>query len=273
MCFGTMTAVSTLREGWQAIMGPLMVEMIIGEAEVDGDFRATIEQEVNEYIGRSTGINTILQMEHLVEMVRAHDLVPASQILTARQYKEIYNERLMVPVEERIRRLNSGELTLEQVTVRGVRDFLQHLAYKVKMRVFSGTDQEDVQRELRLLTVAGLFVRIHGALADDDGANKERILRDLIAAESLSGPEVMVVGDGPVEIQVAKEKNCIALAIASNEKTGCGWNESKRKRLIEAGADVIIPDFRYWRSLVKLMALGVRNFLKVDCYNLKTDYW
>jgi hypothetical protein len=36
----------------------------------------------------------------------------------------------------------------------------------------------------------------------------------------------------------------IAVGVASDEKNRCGIDEWKRNRLIAAGADMIIPDFR-----------------------------
>ena len=53
--------VSLLREGWQLVMAPLMVEMICGDTPPTPE----IEEEVREFIDDSTGIQTILQMERL----------------------------------------------------------------------------------------------------------------------------------------------------------------------------------------------------------------
>jgi hypothetical protein len=51
--------ISTLRQGWEEIMEPLMVEMIAGE-EVPNQ---KLVDEVREYIDESTGIQTIFQMQ------------------------------------------------------------------------------------------------------------------------------------------------------------------------------------------------------------------
>ncbi|MBP8131181.1 MAG: HAD family hydrolase [Candidatus Hydrogenedentes bacterium] len=232
--------ISLLREGWQRIMGPVCTEMICGDTPITPE----IEHEVNEMIEETTGINTILQMERLVEMVRAHGLVPGERILDAHGYKQIYNDRLMAPVRERIARLQRGELTLDQIRVRGAVDFLELLKKQgVTLYVFSGTDRDDVRNEAHVVQVDQYFVEIWGALRTYEESSKEKIIRELIAQHGLSGPEVLAIGDGPVELRNVKEYGGIALGVASDEVRGHGWNEKKRERLLRAGADILVPDF------------------------------
>jgi phosphoglycolate phosphatase-like HAD superfamily hydrolase len=232
--------VSLLREGWPLVMKPVMVEAICGEHAPTPE----IEKAAEEYIAESTGINTILQMEHLVEMVRHYGLVPQARILDAFGYKAIYNERLMRVVNERIAKLEAGELTLEQATLRGSIDFVRRLhARGLHMYIFSGTDQADVEHESALTTVAPYFKEIRGALRTYAQQNKEQIIKDLIAKHDLHGCEVLVCGDGPVEIRHGKQNGCVTVGVCSDELTGYGWNMRKRERLIRAGADILIPDF------------------------------
>ena len=232
--------VSLLREGWQLVMAPVMVESICGDTEPTPE----IKEAVRDYIEESTGINTILQMEHLVEMVREYGLVPEDKMLDPYGYKEVYNDRLMKVVNERIAKLEAGELTIEESTVRGSVDFVNRIHAKgLHMYVFSGTDQPDVRHESALVGVAPLFEEILGALRTYAESNKEMILKNLIASHDLHGTEVLVVGDGPVEIRHGHENGCVTIGVASNEIEGSGWNEEKRERLIRAGADIMIPDF------------------------------
>ncbi len=239
--------VSLMREGWQRIMAPVMVEMICGATEPTPE----IEHEVYEYIEESTGIQTILQMQHLVEMVRAHGLVPEDQILDAQGYKKVYNDRLMVPVRERIAKLESGEFTVGDVTLRGSLDFLAKLRDKgLAMYVFSGTDRADVRNEAAKVGAAPYFKEIWGALKTFEEYSKEKVIKDIMSTHDLHGVEVLVVGDGPVEIRNAKAAGCVAIGVASNEVEGHGWNEEKRERLIRAGADIMVPDFGDTPALV-----------------------
>ena len=241
--------VSLLREGWQLVMGPLMVEMISGGGSQS--CLPEIEDEVREYIEESTGIQTILQMERLVEMVRARGLVPEDQILDAQGYKQIYNDRLMERVNERIKELETGTLTPKDVTLRGALDFLERLSRKdVTMYIFSGTDRDDVRNESRLVGVAPYFQEIWGALREYKDYNKEMVLKEIIATNNLHGSEVLIVGDGPVEIRNARDNDCVSVGVASDEIRGYGWNMDKYPRLVKAGADIMVPDFSDGPALI-----------------------
>jgi len=170
--------------------------------------------------------------------------VPGERILDAHGYKQIYNDRLMAPVRERIARLQRGELTLDQIRVRGAVDFLELLKKQgVTLYVFSGTDRDDVRNEAHVVQVDQYFVEIWGALRTYEESSKEKIIRELIAQHGLSGPEVLAIGDGPVELRNVNEYWGIALGVASDEVRGHGWNEKKRERLLRAGADILVPDF------------------------------
>ena len=203
-----------------------------------------IEREVAQMIDETTGIQTIFQMQRLEEMVRAHGLVPEAEMKDAWGYKQVYNDRLMVPVRERIARLESGALRVEEVTVRGVFDFLAAVRDRgAVMYVFSGTDRDDVRNEAAKVGAAPYFQEIWGAIPSLDDYSKEKVIRDIIAQHNLHGPEVMAIGDGPVELRNVKDQGGIAIGVASDEVKGCGWDMHKRDRLIRAGADIMVPDF------------------------------
>ena len=232
--------ISLLREGWPEIMAPVCVEMICGDTPPTPE----IEKAVHDMIDETTGIQTILQMEILVKMVREHGRVPEEKILDAQGYKKIYIDRLMVPVNARLAKLASGELTIEQVTVRGAHHMLDLLEKRgVNLYVFSGTDRDDVINEAKQVRAARYFEEIWGAVGSVEDYSKEKVLREIIAQHDLHGNQVMAVGDGPVEIRNVKAERGIAIGVCSNEKTGHGWDDDKRNRLLKAGADILIPDF------------------------------
>ena len=244
--------ISLLREGWEKIMGPVMIEMICGDTEPTPD----VAKAVYDYIDESTGIQTLIQMIHLVEMVKQFGRVPSDAILDAHGYKRIYNDRLMVPVGERIAKLGSGELTVDRVTLRGALDFVRRLAARdgVTLYIFSGTDCEDVRHEAAKVGAAPYFSGgIWGALRTLDEYSKEKVLKEIIAKHDLHGAQVLVIGDGPVEIRNAKANECVAVGVASDEVAGHGWNEKKRERLLRAGADILIPDFHEAEALMNYL--------------------
>lgn len=233
--------ISLLREGWEGIMAPMMADAICAGAPPTPE----IEEQVSRYIEESTGLQTILQMERLAEMVREHALTPEEDILTPKAYKARFNERLMEPVNSRLADLESGRKQAADFTVAGAVAFIQALLDRgLAMHIFSGTDRADVRHEAERLGVAHCFEAIWGALDTYEAYSKDKVLTELLDARGLEGPAVLVVGDGPVEIERAKAHGCFALGVASDEKRGSGWSPDKRERLLRAGADVLIPDFK-----------------------------
>jgi hypothetical protein len=45
------------------------------------------------------------------------------------------------------------------------------------------------------------------------------------------------------------------VGVASDELRRFGWNRKKRARVIKAGADVVVPDFSQWRTLLGLLGV------------------
>ena len=157
----------------------------------------------------------------------------------------------MHPVRKRIAEVESGSTPAAKWMVGGAAAFLRALAERdVTLRVFSGTDQDDVRNEARVLGVDGFFSEIWGALDSLEAYSKEKVIREIMAEHHLSGPEVLAIGDGPVEIRNVKAAGGIAVGVASDEVTGHGLDAQKRQRLIDAGADIIIPDFTEGQALL-----------------------
>jgi len=239
--------ISLLREGWQRIMAPVCVEAICGSNAPTPEVVQAVEQMIDE----TTGIQTILQMERLVEMVRAHGLVPADQILDAHGYKEIYNDKLMEPVNERIGQIQAGEVARESFLLRGALDFLRALHERgLTLYIFSGTDRHDVRNEAEIVGAADYFDEIWGALRTVEEYSKEMVLKELMAKHQLEGSEVLIVGDGPVEIRNGHDHGCVTIGVASDEVAGHGWEPAKRERLRKAGADILVPDFHEQEALL-----------------------
>jgi hypothetical protein len=64
--------------------------------------------------------------------------------------------------------------------------------------------------------------------------------------ENVAGPRLLSFGDGPVEMRETKAVGGVAIGVASDEEhNGSGIPDRwKTRQLFEAGADVVIPDFR-----------------------------
>jgi phosphoglycolate phosphatase-like HAD superfamily hydrolase len=231
--------ISVIRRGWESIMSALMLESIGGSERLSD----AIEAEVSAYIDQSTGILTILQMHWLEDAVRRFGLV--DKPLSASEYKRIYNERLLQPVRARLSRLDSGPAEREKLMIAGASTFLSELSARgVRLFLASGSDHDYVVQEAETLGVLDYFEgRVFGAKGDSLTDSKELVIARILEENQLQGEELLVVGDGPVEIRCARGVGAIGLGIAADEDTRQTLNPRKRARLIEAGADLIVANF------------------------------
>lgn len=230
-------------------MIPLMIEMICNGQQPTPE----IEREVREYVDYSTGILTIKQMQWLADAVRRYGI--AKNPKSPYEYKRIYNQRLLIRVEERLGKLRRGELNPDDLMIEGSRRFLEDLHQrKIRMYLASGTDHKYVLKEAEALKITKYFTGgVYGALDRTEAHTKERIIQRILDENNLRGDNLLVVGDGPVEIRNAKARDAIALGVATDEVRRQGLNPHKRKRLINAGADLIIPDFSKSRELINFL--------------------
>ena len=249
--------ISSLRQGWEEIMEPVMMKSILGKhyETVDPNTFNRVLGQVKEFIHKTTGIQTIYQMEGLVSLVRESGFVPEHEILDKFQYKALYNDALMEMVNKRMEKLVSGELGQEDYTMKGAVAFLNQLKQRgVTMYLASGTDEADVKHEAEMLGYAHLFDGgIYGALKDYTKFSKKMIIEKIIKDNNLRGNELAVFGDGPDEIREGRRAGGVSVGITSNEVQRFGHNPGKRPRLVKAGAHLLIPDFSQYKKLVNLL--------------------
>ncbi|MCX5659906.1 MAG: PfkB family carbohydrate kinase [Planctomycetota bacterium] len=251
---------STLREGWERIMEPMMLRAILGPRHDDADLGLyeKAQEVVRGFIDRTTGVQTLVQMRGLVELVRQFGCVPTDQVLDMHAYKGLYNEALMAMVRQRIAKLERGGLQPSDFQIKNARLLLERLHAKgVKLYLASGTDQGDVEAEARAMGYAGLFEgRIFGAVGKVDVEAKKVVMDRIIEEHRLEGAAMATFGDGPVEMRETHKRGGMAIGVASDEIRGFGFNPAKRSRLIAAGADLIVPDYSQLDSLLGLLGLG-----------------
>ncbi len=249
--------ISTLRQGWEQIMAPMMLRQILGDHydTADETLYHKVRNRVLDYIDKSTGIQTIQQMEVLVEMVREFGIVPPDKVLDKFGYKAIYNESLIKLVRERIARFHRGELDLTDYTIKGSVSFLHELGRRgVRLYLASGTDLEDVIGEATALGYADLFDGgIYGAVGDVAKYSKKMVIDRIMRENGLAGPELAVFGDGPVEMRECRKRDGVAVGLAGDEVRRHGLNLEKRTRLIKAGAQIVVADFSQGAHLLKLL--------------------
>lgn len=239
--------ISLIRDGWQNVMVPMMVECLQTETDTT-ETEAQLEALVVEFVDRLTGKQTIYQMIQLSEEIEKRGGTPQEPLA----YKDAYNRRLLPVVEERIAGLAAGTLSAEPLRVPKSLEFLQSLReMRIHCYLASGTDVEFVKNEAELLGVAPYFDGgIFGALREYEKFSKAMVIQKIITDFELRGNELLIIGDGYVEIENAKAVGAIAVGVASVEANRYNMNADKRERLIRAGADIIIPDFREGTQLI-----------------------
>ncbi len=245
--------ISLIREGWQDVMIPMMVEAL---TPLDhGMDAAAVEALVREDVTVLTGAQTIYQMIRLAERVKQFGGSPADP----RGYKAEYDRRLMARIDHRREALAAGDVKPHAFMLAGARAMLDELLRRgLKLYLTSGTDEPYLIEEAKLLGVDGHFAGgVHGAREDYKTFSKAMVIQRLIEADGIDGPELLGVGDGFVEIANTREVGGYAVGVASDEVAGGGEiDQWKRRRLIQAGADLIIPDFAQLDALTAALFEG-----------------
>lgn len=241
---------SLIREGWQDVMIPMMVEIL--RATPDAEAEQEIYRVVREYVTRLTGKQTIYQMLELAEQVKRRGGEPREPLA----YKRMYHDLLMARIEHRIADLQDRRILPDEMLVPGSRAFLEELTRRgVRCYLASGTDEVYVKHEAALLDITGYFQGIYGAVDDYKTFDKHMVIQRIMRENALRGPELVAFGDGYVEIEDTHNAGGIAVGVASNEAARQGIDKWKRERLIQAGADVIIPDFSGHAALMDYLEI------------------
>ena len=240
---------SLIRSGWQGVMVPMMVEILLQTPKAES--REEIERVVTDFVDRLTGKQTIYQMIQLCEEIRKRGGEPLHPL----EYKRMYHERLWEMIKDRIEALRSGRAHPDEYLLPGARDILENLTKRgVKLYLASGTDTEYVLEEARLLRIDQYFEGgIYGAIDEWEKFDKDILIRRILTEHNLKGEEFLAFGDGFVEIEETKKVGGVAVGVASDEFRKRGFNEWKRGRLIQAGADLIVPEFREQETLVAFL--------------------
>ncbi len=240
--------ISLLRQGWQQVMVPLMVEVLLQTPRCEP--RAELERFVEELVTVTTGQQTIFQMMRLADEVRKRGGQPQAPSA----YKQEYLRRLWEHIKGRVRAVESGRTPPEQMMVPAAVAMLEALrARGVRCYLASGTDEPDVRHEAAILGVSSYFAAIHGARDERPEDAKMVAIRSIFAEQQVEGAELVTFGDGYVEIEDTKRVGGLAVGVASDEVNPGAIDQRKRSVLIRAGADIIIPDFRCWQPLVALL--------------------
>ncbi|MGQ9574081.1 MAG: HAD family hydrolase [Thermoguttaceae bacterium] len=241
---------SLIREGWVDVMVPMMVEVL--QATGTEEPPEALAALVRDFVAELTGKQTIYQMIRLAEEVRKRGGRPLEPL----QYKRQYHDRLMERIAGRREALRTGRVSPEEMLVPYALELLEELQRRdVSLYVASGTDQRYVIEEVALLGLDRFFgPHAYGALDDYKSFSKALVIQRILEQNRVDGAVLVGFGDGYVEIQNVAAVGGTAVAVASDEAGRSGKPDPwKRDRLIGAGADLVIPDYRDWPALVRYL--------------------
>jgi phosphoglycolate phosphatase-like HAD superfamily hydrolase len=243
---------SLVREGWVDVMVPLMVEILTATGTQESP--QVLTDLAREFVMELTGKQTIYQMIRLAEEVSRRGGTPKEPI----EYKQMYHDRLMQRIASRREALRSGQVPPDEMLVPGSRPLLEELRRRgVAVYVASGTDEPYVIEEVRLLKLDEYFgPHVYGARDDFKAFSKAMVIERILKENRVPGAQLLGFGDGYVEIQNIKSVGGVAVAVASDEANRSGKPDAwKRERLIGAGADIVIPDFQDYKTLLDYLAV------------------
>ena len=241
---------SLIREGWPDVMVPMMVEIL--QATGADESCDELAELARKFVMQLNGKQTIYQMIRLAEEVRKRGGAPLEPL----DYKQMYNDRLMQRINNRLEGLRAGTLTAEETVVPYSFELLDAIVRRgAAIYLASGTDQAFVLEEARLLGLDRYFGRhVYGALDDYKKFSKAMVIERILAENRVDGAEMLGFGDGYVEICNIKDVGGTAVAVASDEAGRSGRPDAwKRDRLIGAGADIVIPDYQDYEPLVQFL--------------------
>ena len=245
---------SLIREGWQQIMIPYFCELLQA-APGNTDSPEQITACVTDFVDRLTGKQTIFQCIQAAEEIKKRSGTPEDPMV----YKTEYLRRLHEKIKDRKSGLINGSISPEELLVPGSLSLLEKLkAAGISLYLASGTDHEAVVEEAGLLGLGKYFGgNIHGALDEHaTDCTKELVIKNILSENNITGEELISFGDGYVEIELIANIGGYSIAVATDEKRKKGIDEWKRRRLTQAGASAVVPDFaesgqimeivRYW---------------------------
>jgi phosphoglycolate phosphatase-like HAD superfamily hydrolase len=159
-------------------------------------------------------------------------------------------------VKTRSDKLFNRELGPEDYRIKGSYEFMENLYHRgIDIYIASGTDDVDVQREVQSIGIKQFVKHVAGAPPLKVDCSKKAVIENLMEDQGLKGNELLLVGDGKVEISLGVDAGAITLGVATDEINRCGVNYLKRDKLIKAGAHAIVGDFTHYSKIYKWLGL------------------
>lgn len=241
---------SWLRHGWPGIMCEVFLKHIVLQAD---ESKQALAQTLLAEILSLNGKPSVFQMQLCARQAekRGNPKLDTEKLLAE------YHGQLERTIQERTNLILEGEARRDDFLVHGARRLVEKLRERgVVLIILSGTAEPQVKQEAELLGLTSYFGRhIYGGTSDLAQSSKQAVIERLLREERISGEHLLAFGDGPVEIALAKAAGGLAVGVASDEDdNGSGqMHPVKRSQLSEAGADILIADYREPETLLECL--------------------
>lgn len=238
---------SLFREGWVRVMVDYGVEILRSHGRTD-EPHDDLAAGVREFVLALNGRPTIHQMERLAREVETLGGTPGNP----EAYLDEYLIRLMTIVGGRRQAVADGRAWAADWVVPNAVALLTNLRDRgVVLYAASGTDIEHVRYEAQLLGLSGFFgPHIYAPDGNASDFSKANVIRSIQSELRIPGEQLVGFGDGVVETQEVKKVGGVAVGVASVGHGESGVSPWKRGVLVQAGADVIVGDYRGQQELV-----------------------
>jgi len=225
--------IGMVRAGWMPLMLGMMMETLL-TLSADAE---SLYLEAEDYVARLTGRDTVEQMNAFADHVRRLGGAPAS----GEEYKVEFLNRLAGRRTERLEAVRQGVISPDDLLIPGARAFLVQLQQmRLPAYLASGSAHSDISDECRLLGIEEFFTGIYGSAPGI--LNKSELLRFVIDS-GVPADSILTFGDGRTEIELTHRIGGRTVGVASDEPACIEVDQKKRRWLIDAGADCIIPNY------------------------------
>ena len=230
---------STIRYGWVPMMYRFFMKYVTDGRPVSEEQKA----ELNHYTLISGGIQTVVQMMWFVDRIKEYGLNPNAN-LDPWFYKEKFLDELNAMAHRNRNMIFDGQRPASDFIIKGAPEFIQRLrAAGLQTYIASGTEEPDLRCEADALGLTPYLTKIYGSPLDVIRNAKEHCLKCVMEEEGFKAEEILFVGDGHLEVSIGHNNGTLTLGAATDENTREALDPVKRKVLIDAGANAIVPNY------------------------------
>jgi len=243
------------RDGWINLMASLNSSAL--SYEVPEMTKEDALRWVLSDIEATIGIPTYMQMKRLADEIKRR----TGKVYSPQQFKDAYISMLVSMVDGLYEKIDRNEISKECLLVPGslkLMELIQSVYGKDSLYIASGTDIGTVKKSVGMLGLDRFFqgkIVASGSLKDPEQCAKKAILNMLVKEKCLEQGQLCCFGDGVPEIENVARAGGICVGVLTPDVSDYSeifTLDSKRRRLIDAGAHILVQDYSDAKELINL---------------------